>query len=295
MNMLDPQTLYKAEAELNIEAAFIEKDWFIARLLSSLASWSVPEVTLIFTGGTSLSKAHRIIYRFSEDIDVRLKTDQLLSRKDRSRVRESLLTHLRDAGWILEDVRSRNESQFIGMAILYSSVLPASSLRPFLKLDVIFNNPRRPLVTYPVSSLMADLTQSTPEVPSILCLAVEEIAAEKLSALCWRLQDEKQPDRRDLVRHLHDLACLSPKLSVDEGGFRELVMETLEADLAGRTDATKEQAAERIRLLPMVLAAYGPAYREYVGLMSYGQNDQAPPSFEAALEAMEALTKHLSG
>ena len=52
-----------------IDPAFVEKDYFVTLLLKEL-SQRVP--TLIFKGGTSLSKCHKLIDRFSEDIDLTL-------------------------------------------------------------------------------------------------------------------------------------------------------------------------------------------------------------------------------
>ena len=46
--------------------AIIEKDYYVTLVLCELAK-QVPD--LLFKGGTSLSKCHKIIDRFSEDID----------------------------------------------------------------------------------------------------------------------------------------------------------------------------------------------------------------------------------
>lgn len=48
----------------------VEKDFWVCWILSEL--FALPEIgnTLIFKGGTSLSKAYRLIERFSEDVDV---------------------------------------------------------------------------------------------------------------------------------------------------------------------------------------------------------------------------------
>lgn len=54
---------------LNISPALIEKDYYITLLLKKINE----EVSgLIFKGGTSLSKCHKMINRFSEDIDLTL-------------------------------------------------------------------------------------------------------------------------------------------------------------------------------------------------------------------------------
>jgi predicted nucleotidyltransferase component of viral defense system len=54
---------------LNIPAVFIEKDYWVTYILNQLSK-SIYKETAIFKGGTSLSKAYKIIERFSEDIDL---------------------------------------------------------------------------------------------------------------------------------------------------------------------------------------------------------------------------------
>jgi predicted nucleotidyltransferase component of viral defense system len=285
MNTLDLEVLREASIELNIRPAFIEKDWYGVQVLKLLSTWSANNsIRPVFTGGTALSKAHRVITRFSEDIDIRLESLQPLNRKARAGVRDDLIARLQEDGWILEEVRSRNENQFVGISIGYPISDPQPRLRPFIKLELNYKNPRRPILERPVSSFITELERSEPEVLGIACLALEEIASEKLSALCWRLEDEDQPDRVDLVRHLHDLACLYPELVLDSG-FSELVLETIREDLDERTTLTSKLANSKLHGLPGLLAPYSRAYEDYVTQASYGE----PPSFDAAMSQLTQL------
>lgn len=54
---------------LGIKEVFVEKDYWVTYVLKNL-SHSKHKGTVVFKGGTSLSKAHRLINRFSEDIDL---------------------------------------------------------------------------------------------------------------------------------------------------------------------------------------------------------------------------------
>lgn len=60
--------------KLNIPAIFIEKDYWVTYILNKLSK-SIYKETAIFKGGTSLSKAYKIIARFSEDIDLAIITN----------------------------------------------------------------------------------------------------------------------------------------------------------------------------------------------------------------------------
>ena len=53
--------------ELGVEVSSIEKDWYACQALKAVSSIESDNFTIIFSGGTSLSKAHGLIQRFSED------------------------------------------------------------------------------------------------------------------------------------------------------------------------------------------------------------------------------------
>jgi hypothetical protein len=61
-------TLDAAAERLGISATAVEKDYWVSEVLRVLARDYADD--FIFKGGTSLSKAYRIVERFSEDIDV---------------------------------------------------------------------------------------------------------------------------------------------------------------------------------------------------------------------------------
>jgi predicted nucleotidyltransferase component of viral defense system len=61
-------TLDAASERLGISATAIEKDYWVSEVLRVLGRDFGGD--FIFKGGTSLSKAYRIVERFSEDIDV---------------------------------------------------------------------------------------------------------------------------------------------------------------------------------------------------------------------------------
>lgn len=52
---------------LDIRDFFIEKDYWISLALKRLSNSTYAD-SVVFKGGTSLSKAHKMINRFSEDI-----------------------------------------------------------------------------------------------------------------------------------------------------------------------------------------------------------------------------------
>ena len=57
---------------MSLSSSYVEKDWYIVQILAIISEIQHEEFSLIFAGGTALSKAHKLIYRMSEDIDFKL-------------------------------------------------------------------------------------------------------------------------------------------------------------------------------------------------------------------------------
>ncbi|WP_333626141.1 nucleotidyl transferase AbiEii/AbiGii toxin family protein [Sphingobacterium siyangense] len=54
---------------MGLPAFVIEKDWWVCIVLKAVIATKYAE-SIVFKGGTSLSKAYQLIDRFSEDIDL---------------------------------------------------------------------------------------------------------------------------------------------------------------------------------------------------------------------------------
>jgi hypothetical protein len=145
----------EAAARLGMTPAVVEKDFWVTRTLARL--FATPELArvLIFKGGTSLSKAYRLIERFSEDIDLILDW-RILSGEDplapRSRTKQEKLNaeinaraqaHI--AGELLAQVSaalgepcachlSTDDPHVI--EIRYAAAFPDTYLRPEIRLEI---------------------------------------------------------------------------------------------------------------------------------------------------------------
>ena len=71
----------------------IEKDYYVTMLLRVLAE-KIPYI--VFKGGTSLSKCHKVIKRFSEDIDITI--DTLLSQGQKKRFKQVIVETAEELG-----------------------------------------------------------------------------------------------------------------------------------------------------------------------------------------------------
>ncbi|AFY92439.1 nucleotidyl transferase AbiEii/AbiGii toxin family protein [Chamaesiphon minutus] len=69
LNKLTIDTIDVLARKTRADPSFFEKDWYTTQLLDILSKIQDPRFQLVFSGGTSLSKAYQLIKRFSEDID----------------------------------------------------------------------------------------------------------------------------------------------------------------------------------------------------------------------------------
>ncbi|MCH5268660.1 MAG: nucleotidyl transferase AbiEii/AbiGii toxin family protein [Lachnospiraceae bacterium] len=66
------EVVISTSEELGIAVPIVEKDYYVTVILKCLSE-ERPEC--VFKGGTSLSKCHHVIERFSEDIDIAFSND----------------------------------------------------------------------------------------------------------------------------------------------------------------------------------------------------------------------------
>lgn len=209
-------------------------------MLSFLSSLHIPDFTIVFSGGTALSKAHGIIKRFSEDVDFRvIATEELSVGKPSSSVKKILsgfkngvVDALRQAGFQVSDPEARNANRYFTVDIQYKTQFDRfTALRPDIKLVVTVLSPQIEISHMPVQSFLAQLKNEPPEVGNIACISPVETAADKLSALVWRIPDRTryQDDERSLVRHIHDLAALE-NIAGEDTRFPGLVIKSLQED-----------------------------------------------------------------
>lgn len=221
-----------------INEAFIEKDWFVTKVIKILVENPHPDFSIVFTGGTCLSKAHKLIERFSEDIDFRLIATNLET-QSASKVRKILsdfkkhITEILKQDFQILTVEARDANRHMAFHLAYPTICePAEVLRPHIKLEFTLSNLFLPAVELSVASFINEVSKDTPEVKRILCINPVENAADKLSAIVWRISsrvrgtDDKQPD---IVRHVHDLAKLS-ELALNHVEFANLAKITIERD-----------------------------------------------------------------
>lgn len=274
------------------------------RIIATLITVNTLGMRLVFSGGTSLSKGFGLIQRFSEDLDFKVILPEAgFNRNECRSYRHQLVDAIhKDSSWSLNDdnIQSRNQGRFFNCQIAYQhNFAPVTALRPQIKLEVIFKSPALPVEEKPLQSFIAQALEQPPEVPAIACVSPIETAADKLSALTWRVLSRQRGNKQDdptLIRHLHDLKALENLITVYED-FPNLVVTLLEED-AGRDKDLNLSAIPPIERLLLMLqylqedAVYADEYEYFVTGMSYATEDERP-TFSQALDTTRHIVSRL--
>jgi len=277
----------------------IEKDWHVVRAISVLATLDHGDVRPVFSGGTSLSIAWGLIRRFSEDIDFKVAMPQApnlsQSRARRGAYREKVLDALSKAGFeLIGRPFSRNQSSFFSADLAYPTAFSRTAgLRPHLRIEMIFQPPALPAIDRPIRSLIAQAQRGAAEVPAFACVDPVETAADKLSALAWRVcvrNRGAETDDPTVIRHLHDLAALEPAVA-DAPAFNRLIWSAIDSDTGRGGVNAPTNPAERLALMLKRLttdAGWSDEYDEFVHSVSFAKPEEMI-SFSDALAATVRL------
>ena len=295
------QDLLEAVAtELAVDPSFVEKDWHATQIIAGIAARGPAEPALVFSGGTSLSKGYGLIKRFSEDLDFRLLLPSSgIDREARRNYRATVISAIRaDSAWTLseDDILVGDQGRFLRCDVTYSPIYtPSEPLRTHIRLEMTLKAPALPPNRRPLRSLVAQALENPPEVQEFHCVVPAETAADKLSALTWRIlsQHHGADDDPTVVRHLHDLAALEG-YTLDHPDFPALLRTRIIEDtsrMKGALDVAPGQPAERVSLVLDLLEAdpkHLARYRQFVAAMCYGREDEIP-DFATALSAVRRL------
>ena len=283
----------------------IEKDWHVVRAIGVLAGLDHGDARPVFSGGTSLSIGWGLIKRFSEDVDFKVTMPAATSRAkgeaERKAYRRKVLDALGAAGFEpIGKAYVRNENKFFSADLAYKSEFePAPGLRPHLQIEMSFQTPALPAIARPIRSLVAEAQGKEPEITAFPCVDPVETAADKLSALAWRVCVRKRGADEDdptIIRHLHDLAALESRAAAAPA-FAALVAETAKADTARGGGQAPAEVRERFALMLEKLTAdplWSREYDEFVHSVSFAKADEII-TFPLAMESVRRLVETAGG
>ena len=205
-----------------LTAAIIEKDIHVTEALHALFALKHEHVDFVFCGGTSLSKAHGIIERMSEDVDLKvvLADGHGMSRSATktclSKLKNAVIEIMSGLGFEQDPAghTAQNENRYVATTWLYSSGYETdASLRPHLSLECTVRSPKFTPVSIPIGYLVDKLAARPGETVTISCIAVEETLAEKVLSFLRRFAQNRSGNMKQdwdtaLVRHIYDTYCI---------------------------------------------------------------------------------------
>lgn len=206
----------------------IEKDYYITLILRKLSEMFD---FVVFKGGTSLSKCHKVIDRFSEDIDITI--DNSLSQGQKKKLKYGIVEIAEEFGMKIsniDDIRSRRD--YNCYRIEYDSVLKSTSgaVNPMVIMETSFTEVSFPTVTLAVGSYIGELLQE--EAPEMLTeyslnpfemkvQGLDRTLIDKVFAVCdYYLSGRVKKHSR----HIYDIYKLSPLVRQDDD-FKKLIQE----------------------------------------------------------------------
>ena len=219
--------------DLKRNPIMIEKDTIQSLFLYELSKYGFP---FVFKGGTSLSKAYKLIDRFSEDIDLSLSRKITDSEKRKSK--EIIMNIANNLGFVLtnlDKVMSRHDYN--------KYIFEYDSLFSEKKLEIIIETSYYQ-ISYPVNKISISsyinifCQKNNVKMPfefkamefDMNVQSLERTFIDKIFAVCdYKIQNMMDRDSR----HLYDIAKIEPMITYNDD-FKKLILEV-------RADRTKSK------------------------------------------------------
>lgn len=237
------EELIEATAEyLNIPSVYIEKDYWVTYVLKKLSS-SEYSNTAIFKGGTSLSKAYKILDRFSEDIDLAVITDSLTGSQIKALIKKIEKNILDDNFEEINAPQTSKGSKFRKTVHQYPQLLEGTfghaNENLILELNS-FAHPH-PFIQKSISTYIHDfllsqsqeaqelITEYSLESFDVNVLDYKRTFCEKLSAIARASyeSDENNTQLKEKIRHFYDIYFLMQeeeiRIFIHSNDFKDMI------------------------------------------------------------------------
>lgn len=206
-----------------LTAGLLEKDEHLTDALRALFALQLDGMSLVFCGGTSLSKAHGLIERMSEDADLKIVLSSSLESLSRTQIRKRLSTlkatvseTLTSIGLVEDKSKARalNENRYFCSEWSYTRQYNSiASLRPHLQIELTARTPVLKTVICHLGSLADHLAARKDNIFAAPTVAVAETVAEKVLSFLRRYAQFRaglmqQNWDSALVRHIYDVHCI---------------------------------------------------------------------------------------
>ena len=295
----------------------VEKDWWVVQTLSIIFEMEVGQ-HLVFKGGTSLSKAWKLIERFSEDIDLAIDRNFLgfegeLSKNQRTELRKATSRYVAET-FFGEQQKKFQEKGLLGVAfelvetsdsdqdpriieIYYPNVIESPGyIQPRIVVEIGCRSLREPFSVQTFASLVdeeyteSDFAQAPIKVPTV---NPERTFLEKIFLLHEEFHKPIEKIRVDrLSRHLYDVFHLAKTdfaitALKDKELYKTIVNHRHKFTRVGGVNYNGHQP-QTINPIPIpeVIEAWRADYKIMLEQMIYEEN---PPTFDDIIKELTNL------
>lgn len=198
-----------ASEYFHVLPVIVEKDYYVTMILREL---SERQGFVVFKGGTSLFKCHKVIRRFSEDIDITI--DSKLSQGQMKKLKEVIKDIATKLGLSIPNIgETRSRRSYNRYILEYQSVMsePDDAVQAAVLMETSFAEVSFPTVILPVHSYIGDMMMK--EAPDELekfrlepfqmkVQGLDRTLVDKVFAICdYYMQDKVKKHSR----HIYDI------------------------------------------------------------------------------------------
>ena len=285
------EVVISAAEALDLAVPIVEKDYYVTMILKNLSEECSE---CVFKGGTSLSKCHHVIDRFSEDIDISFSNK--LTQGMRKKLKNDTIAGISDAlgMQILDWEHTHSRRDYNCYTFSYESIegyVTLGRLIPGVKMEVSLASISFPTVRLPVDSYVYEfLKKENMDIAAQYGLlpfemnvqGLERTLIDKVFAICdYYLQGKT----KRYSRHLYDIYMLLPKVTLD-GAFKELLLQVRQVR---RSMGICPSAAEEISITGLLKEMIDKEiYKaDYYEITTYFQRH--PVDYEEAISAVRDI------
>ena len=205
-----------------IKASFVEKDYWVTSVLKEIFA---NDIDFVFKGGTSLSKCHHVINRFSEDIDIAYVAPyRELSRNQIEKRFKRIERAIDDAGLMVENLENLRRGRYFNQfRCPYPSLFNDDSIEKKVLLELAVQTPSFPNVKVQIQSFIGeyfdklgrhDLTiQYGLEPFEVMTQSLERTLVDKTFAICdYYLSNRVEKHSR----HIYDLSKIITRIDMND-------------------------------------------------------------------------------
>ena len=293
-NEVDWRELVKrASKRYSLDVSFVAKDYFIFLALKLISSKN-PDV--VFKGGTCLSKCHKAINRFSEDIDLGMEVRHA-TEGQRKKMKSSVVSAVEEMGLEIVNLSETKSKREFNKYIVPLPPAPDGLQDDILIVETAVMTPSTPSVVAEVDNYVYRLcaqdgfddviAQYGLEPFSMKANSMERTFADKVFAVCDYYLSGEALDRQS--RHIYDLHKLLPTVELNRS-MADLIIE-VRNQRRGKSRCHSAEDGVSVSATLREIATLHPYRNDYEKITARLLYEEVP--YEKALTALLAIADYL--